>query len=83
MSLAEVKNMVALQQFNLGGSGGMLPQECIINSAAVSHCLPDEMSDKDLAKICNLSWPLFVPKKNCLNLTLCCHTHNKVTLILL
>ena len=29
-SLAEVKNMVALQLFTLGGSGGMLPQEILV-----------------------------------------------------
>ena len=30
MSLAEVENMVALQLFTLGGSGGMFPQEILV-----------------------------------------------------
>ena len=30
MSLAEVENMVALKSLNLGGCGGMLPQEILV-----------------------------------------------------
>ena len=38
MSLAEVENMAALQLFTVGESGGMLPQENLINSG-VLRCI--------------------------------------------